>query len=219
MFNAPRTEGSTLLVADRPATITSTPLATATVGDLAEFLKVGDLVFIHMPALPFRRISVATQCWTNHVGIVVDVSGGQPKVAESKIPLSGTTTLHRFIARSDGRRAAVARLKEPLSPEQEQAVLRSARSRTPIFYDIGFDMLSHRQFCSRFVREVLHDATGMLIGDVESFLTLFERNPQVDLRFWRIWFLGRIPWERRTVTPASLLASPHLWTVFDGVVR
>jgi hypothetical protein len=69
------------------------------------------------------------------------------------------------------------------------------------------------------VREVLHEATGTLVGEVESFSALLARNPATDVGFWRLWFFGRIPWERRTVTPASLLESPHLRAVFDGFVR
>ena len=94
----------------------------------------------------------------------------------------------------------------------------AARRRAAIFYDTGFNLFSRRQFCSRFVREVLHEATGTLVGEVESFSTLLARNPQADVGFWRLWFFGRIPWQRRTVTPASLLESPHLQPVFDGFV-
>jgi len=32
------------------------------------------------------------------------------------------------------------------------------------------------------------------------------------------YFFGSIPWNRETVTPASLLRSPALRTVFDGIV-
>ena len=187
--------------------------------ELAACLKVGDVVFIRIPVLPFRRVAAATNTWTNHVGIVVDASGAEPNIAESKFPLSGTTALSRFIGRSEGRRAAVARLKEPLSLEQQRAVAAAARRRSAIFYDTGFDLLSRRQFCSRFVREVLHEATGTLVGEVESFSTLLARNPQADLGFWRLWFFGRIPWTRQTVTPVSLLHSAHLVSVFDGFVR
>ena len=189
-----------------------------TPNDLARRLQVGDVVFIRIPVLPFRRVAAATNSWTNHVGIVVEVSGKGPTVAESKFPLSGTTTLSRFVARSEGRRAAVLRLKEPLSLQQQQIVAMAARRRAAIFYDTGFNLFSRRQFCSRFVREVLHEATGTLVGEVESFSTLLARNPQADVGFWRLWFFGRIPWQRRTVTPASLLESPHLQPVFDGFV-
>ena len=187
--------------------------------ELAARLAVGDVVFIRIPVLPFRRVAAATNTWTNHVGIVVDTSGAEPSVAESSFPLSGTTALSRFIGRSEGRRAAVARLRQPLSPEQRRAVAAAARKRSAIFYDTGFNLSSRRQFCSRFVREVLFEATGTLVGEVESFSTLFARNPQADLGFWRLWFFGRIPWARQTVTPVSLLHSPHLTNVFDGFVR
>jgi len=190
-----------------------------TTGELAASLKVGDIVFIRIPVLPFRRVAAATNTWTNHVGIVVDVSGVEPSIAESKFPLSCTSALSRFIGRSEGRRAAVSRLKEPLSPPQQQAVAAAARRRTGILYDTGFNLFSRRQFCSRFVREVLHEATGTLIGEVESFSALFARNPQADLGFWRLWFFGRIPWARQTVTPVSLLHSPHVISVFNGTVR
>ena len=187
--------------------------------ELAERLRVGDIVFIRIPVLPFRRVAAATNTWTNHVGVVVDVSGAEPSIAESKFPLSCTTALSRFIGRSEARRAAVARLKEPLSLQQQLAVAAAARKRTGIVYDTGFNLFSRRQFCSRFVREVVHEATGKLIGEVESFSGLFARNPQADLGFWRLWFFGRIPWNRQTVTPVSLLQSPHLVSVFDGTVR
>ena len=187
--------------------------------DLAARLKVGDIVFIRIPVLPFRRVAAATNTWTNHVGIVVDVSGAEPSIAESKFPFSCTSALSRFIGRSEGRRAAVSRLNEPLTLPQQHAVAAAARNRTGIFYDTGFNLFSRRQFCSRFVREVLHEATGTLIGEVESFSALFARNPQADLSFWRLWFFGRIPWARQTVTPVSLLQSPHLRCVFDGSVR
>ncbi|MBV8208932.1 MAG: YebB family permuted papain-like enzyme [Burkholderiaceae bacterium] len=186
--------------------------------ELAASVRVGDLVFARIPALPFRRVAAATQTWTNHVGIVVDTEGREPAVAESKIPVSGVTTLSRFVRRSEGSRTAVLRLKDPLTASQQQAIAAAARKRYWIFYDAGFNLFSRRQFCSRFVREVVHEATGAMIGEVESFSTLFADNPQADIGFWRLWFFGRIPWARQTVTPVSLLQSPHLTPVFDGVV-
>jgi hypothetical protein len=77
-------------------------------------------------------------------------------------------------------------------------------------HSAGFNLASRRQFCSRFVREVIQEATGIAPGNVETFESLLKRNPQHGLSFWRLWFFGRIPWQRETVTPASLLESPHL---------
>jgi hypothetical protein len=62
------------------------------------------------------------------------------------------------------------------------------------------------------------EATGILIGEVESFATLLSRRPDTDLCFWRAWYFGRIPWSREAVSPASLLASANLQFVFDGTL-
>ncbi|SDI65004.1 Permuted papain-like amidase enzyme, YaeF/YiiX, C92 family [Paraburkholderia phenazinium] len=188
-----------------------------TVGSLGAGLCVGDIVCIHVTAKPFREVAAATGSWINHVGIVVDTAGDQPLIAESTFPCSRLTSLSRFIARSKRGRVAVARLSKPLTSSEEQHVRAAAGRRMGVFYDTGFNLHSLRQFCSRYVREVIEEATGVRIGDIETFAALYSRRPQAELRFWRFWYFGHIPWKRQTVTPASLLRSPHLRCVFDGV--
>ncbi|RKP48202.1 YebB family permuted papain-like enzyme [Trinickia fusca] len=186
---------------------------------LSASLQIGDVLFIRVRARPFREISIATGSWTNHVGIIVRNSEGEIAIAESAFPRSRITSIERFVARSEYGRIAVARLKRSLEPSQQIRVSEAARRRMGIWYDTGFNLHSKRQFCSRFAREVLAEATGINVGEVESFATLLERQPGAALGFWRMWYLGCIPWERETVTPASLLNSPSLERVFDGVVR
>ena len=190
---------------------------TEPVDELAKSLQVGDIVFTRIGAYPFRKVAEATGTWTNHVGIVLDVSGAEPTIGESRFPLSGTTTLSRFIARSAGGRVAVMRLPEPLTPAQQAAIVAAAAQRRHVFYDTGFDAHSHRQFCSRYVREVLQEGAGVEVGQVESFQQLLASAPQADVGFWRAWYFGDIPWQRETVTPASVLRTPGLKTVFEGV--
>lgn len=179
-------------------------------------LAVGDLVFIRVPARPFLEVAAATGSWTNHVGIVVDVAGAEPLVAESTFPFSRATPLASFVARSQDRRVAVRRLATAPDAAQSAAIQSAAQQRYGVFYDTGFNLHSRRQFCSRFVREVLLQATGVAVGEVERFETLLQRQPGTELGFWTWWYLGRIPWQRETVTPASVLASPALVTAFDG---
>lgn len=57
--------------------------------DLGKKLEIGDVVFIRIPIPPFTEVASTTASWTNHVGIVVDVSGKEPLIAESRFPLSG----------------------------------------------------------------------------------------------------------------------------------
>jgi Permuted papain-like amidase enzyme, YaeF/YiiX, C92 family len=191
----------------------------AAIRELARRARVGDIVFIRVSARPFREVSAATGSWTNHVGIVIDFDGDEALIGESKFPFSGTTTWSDFIARSEGGRVAIARLHAELTPEQQRQVRASAQQRAGIFYDTGFNLHSRRQFCSRYVREVVVEAVGVTLGQVETFAELLTRRPQTDLSFWKFWYVGRIPWERETVTPASLLESPDLHLVFDGVAR
>lgn len=197
---------------------TSAPaLASEPVAELAKSLQVGDIVFTRIGAYPFRKVAEATGTWTNHVGIVLDVSGAEPTIGESRFPLSGSTTLSRFVARSAGGRVAVMRLPLALTPEQQQAIAAAAAQRRHVFYDTGFDAHSHRQFCSRYVREVLQQGAGVEVGEVQSFRQLLAIAPQADIGFWRAWYFGNIPWQRETVTPASMLNTPGLKPVFDGV--
>ena len=191
-------------------------LATEPVAQLARSLQVGDIVFTRIGAYPFRKVAEATGTWTNHVGIVLDVSGQEPVIGESRFPFSGSTTLARFVARSAGGRVAVMRLPTPLTEAQQIAIVAAAAQRKHVFYDTGFEARSHRQFCSRYVREVLQQAAGVEVGQVETFQQLLANAPQADTGFWRVWYFGSIPWQRETVTPASVLHTPGLKTVFDG---
>ena len=179
-------------------------------------LAVGDVVFIRVAAKPFREVAAATNSWTNHVGIVVGMEGKEPLIGESTFPLSRTTRLSKFIARSESGRYAVARLRTDLSLDQQQVVALAAKRRNGIVYDTGFNLHSKRQFCSRYVREVLAEATGVQVGEVQTFADLLQQQPGVDLSFWKVWYFGNIPWDRATVSPASVLQSPQLQILFDS---
>lgn len=195
------------------------PNATISVRDLGKQLEVGDVVFIRIPLKLFTKVASSTSSWTNHVGVVTSVSGDEPVISESRVPFSGETTWSAFVKRSDMGRVAVKRMAVPLSPQQEVKLRRATIVRNGILYDTGFDLHSKKQFCSRYVREAMHEAVGVELGEVENFTTLLKNNPQADQDFWRVWYFGNIPWQRETVTPASLLRDRRLHDVFDGYAR
>jgi hypothetical protein len=195
------------------------PARTVNLNELSKQLRVGDVVFIRIPHAPFTKVADTTSSWTNHVGIVSDVSGKEPMIAESRVPLSGETPLSNFVHRSEQGRVAVTRLTAPLDAEQQRKLQQAVAAREGVLYDTGFDLHSKRQFCSRYVREVLDEAAGVKLGEVENFSTLLHKNPQADQAFWKAWYFGYIPWQRETVTPASLLEDKKLIRVFDGRVR
>ena len=187
--------------------------------ELEVTLRAGDIIFTRIPWPPVRQIADATGTWTNHVGIVVGFRGGRALVAESRLPLSCRTRFSSFVRRSAHGRVAVLRLPRPLSDEEIPRLQQAARRRMGRLYDTGFNLRSRRQFCSRFVREVLQESTGVEVGEITTFREMLERKPGTDLRLWKAWYFGRIPWQRATVTPESLYASPSLTVVFDGTVH
>ncbi len=191
----------------------------ASLAVLGKQLKVGDVVFIRIPVALFVKVADTTNSWTNHVGVVIDDSGPEPVIAESRFPLSGRATWSKFGARSEAGRVAVRRLPGVLSLEQRDKITNAATVRFGRLYDTGFDLHSRGEFCSRYVREVLDEALNVKVGQIENFSTLLSRNPKADLSFWRAWYFGYIPWQRETVTPASLLNDPALHNVFDGHIK
>ena len=184
--------------------------------ELQAKLAIGDLVFIRVRVPLFARISEATMSWTNHVGVVINIDAHGVQVAESRIPLSGITTLQKFVRRSDQGRIAITRLPRSLNRHEVDRLQLAARARCNVAYDTGFSLHSRRQFCSRYVREVIQEATGVSVGQAETFAALLNKNPETRLLFWRLWFLGFIPWRRETVTPASQLNDRQMHLVFDG---
>lgn len=179
-------------------------------------VRVGDLVFTRIDVLPFREVAAATGTWTNHVGIVIGRDGTMPLIAESTFPRARITSMDDFVRRSEDGRVAVLRLPTILDAPAEARLRAAADRRLGVLYDTGFDLHSQRQFCSRFVHEVIEEAVGEVVGEVQTLAELFERNPQARLAFWRTWYLGSIPWARQTITPASLLSNPRLLPIFDG---
>lgn len=186
--------------------------------DISREIQVGDIVFTREPYMLLRQVARVGGSWMNHVGIVIDTSGPEPIVAESKVPRARLTPLHAFVHRSAAGYVAVLRLREPLDPQQQITLASAARARVGRWYDLGFDLYSSRQFCSKFVFESLLEATGTPVAEPSTFASLLQANPDVPLGFWKIWYLGNIPWQRVTLTPAAIYRSPALRTIYDRTV-
>lgn len=178
------------------------------------YLREGDIIFSAIPNPLYRRIAEATGSPTSHVGILFRNPDGRWVVAESGVPCVRYVSLDNFVARSHRGWHVVRRLR--LAPEDRH--IRALRSECDRhlgkLYHTGFRYESKRMFCSKFVYEAYRNAMGVEIGTLETFAELLSRRPATALNFWRLWFFGRIPWARLTVTPASQLESPLLETVW-----
>jgi len=179
-------------------------------------LQIGDIVFIRVAYFLYRRVAEATNSWTSHVGMLTGCEDSEWMVAESAVPLSRYCPLSRFLRRSEGGRCAIMRLKSPLDSTAPGRLQAEAARRMRHWYHLGFDLDSRRQFCSKFVYEIYREALGVSIGTVQSFRDLIEKNPTSPLAFWKIWFMGRIPWDRRTITPGTQYESDLLQPVYES---
>ncbi|MBS3963963.1 MAG: hypothetical protein KGZ80_05595 [Methylomonas sp.] len=178
-------------------------------------LKTGDIIFIAIPNVLYRKVAQITGSPATHVGIVFDDPHHGWVVAESAVPLVKYTPLAKFLARSDRGWFAIRRLKGGLTPAQCEHLRKACDAKMGTLYHLGFRFESKRQFCSKLVYEAYLAATGIEVGRLESFRQLLARHPDTPIGFWRAWFLGAIPWSRLTVTPASQMTSDALETVIE----
>ena len=192
-------------------------------GDCAEVLnralprlREGDIIFICIKNALYRKIAQTSLSWESHVGILFRDPCGGWTVAESTLPLTKFTSLEKFFLHSKSGRFMIRRVREGLSPGETQRLRVAVESRMGKLYHLGFKYDSRFLYCSKFVYDTFLEATGHRIGRIETFREMFEGNPAAPVSFWRVWFWGRIPWERRTVTTTSQLRSAELVTVFDS---
>lgn len=180
-------------------------------------LKIGDVVFIHIPFPPFCNISKNTGCWANHVGVVYDIkNNGDVIIAESKIPTVAKTRLPLFLLKAKNKEMRVYRCHE-LNSEEIVKIQVAIDKYIGIKYDLGFDYDSNKMYCSKFVKTVIGESLGVDIGEKETLKEIFSNNSTVSLMFWKLWFVGKIPWSRSTVTPKSVFEDVQL--ISGGVLK
>jgi len=179
-------------------------------------LQEGDILFISINSFLYKQVARGTGSWCSHVGFVVREKG-EWYVLESAVPVVRRSPLRKYLAKTCNNEVAIRRLKSGVSSEQVGRLKAEAEKRMGQWYHLGFKYDSERQFCSKFVHECFRDGLGISLGKVETLEVLLEQNPQASVGFWRAWYMGFIPWQRRTLTPASQLTDDALETVFATV--
>jgi len=183
---------------------------------LADLLQPGDLIFVDRRGLLYRHVARATRSWTSQVGLCLRDSDGRWMVYEAGVPMVRKVELERFIRRTRGNRFAVRRLDPQPGGEEVVRLTEAADQRVGRFNGLSFNYDSRQLFGPKMIREIFAEAMGRELGQVVTMADLRSRLPASTLWFWRLWYLGAIPWQRRTMTPGSLFADPALHTVFES---
>lgn len=179
-------------------------------------LQEGDIIFISIKSPLYRQVAQGTGSWTSHVGFIIK-EDNQWYVLESAVPVVRKTPLSKFLARTMNNEVCIKRLSRSLSRSDIERLKQSAEKRMGRFYHLGFNFDSKRQFCSKFVYLTYKEALGIELGKIQTMQELLQENPQASLTFWRLWYFGFIPWQRRTITPTSQLFDEKLNEVFTTI--
>ncbi len=189
---------------------TSGPVCLAAQQSIAE----GDVVFTSNHNYLFRRVESDTKTWTSHVGVAFKNDGGEWVVLESTWPKSKITPLCEFMQRSYKDRVEIKRFVQDLTLSQIRVMKMAASRQLGLRYDQGFDYDNHKKsFCSKFVYST-YQAINIDMGKLQSFQQVLDENPDMDLTFWKTWFLGRIPYKRITISPAIQIRDPKFHSIF-----
>jgi hypothetical protein len=180
-------------------------------------LKERDVIFTSIPNHLYQCVEKATNSPTSHVGVVFKCKG-KWFVAESRIPFSCYTPLVDFITRSRDNRYAIKRVKEGLTKVETEALKLQCERQMGRLYGLGFKFHSKRQFCSKFVYDAYKTALDIELGTLETFAELLRRNPKTSTKFWRLWYVGLIPWKRITITPESQYSDQKLVTIAEHLL-
>jgi len=183
---------------------------------LQTLLQPGDLIFIARRGWLSRQVARATGSWISDVGLCLRDGAGRWVVYEAAVPMVRRVSLARFIRATRGNRFAVLRLRPQPCGEALQRLEEAAQRRIGCYNALGFDLDSRQLFCAKLIHEVFNEAMGVKLGKVTTLGDLQHQLPARTLRFWRFWYLGAIPWQRRTITPHSQYTDPGLETVLES---
>jgi hypothetical protein len=163
------------------ALLSAAPVAAA--GSLPP-VRDGDVVFQTSRSAQSLAIQRATRSPWSHMGIVF-LRGGAPYVIEAVEPVKATP-LARWVARGEGGRVAVKRLRDAdrvLTPATVAGLRREAERFLGRHYDLAFGWSDDRVYCSELVWKAYQRALGRKLGALERMASLRDRpgTPRVVL--------------------------------------
>ncbi len=173
----------------------------------------GDIVFQTSRSPQGQAIQLATRSAYSHVGLVF-ITDGQPQVLEAVGPVKWTP-LHAWVARGQGHRAEVRRLRKAdqlLTAEAVRKLRGVAERQLGKPYDSAFGWDDGRLYCSELVYKAYGEALDLRLGRMQALRELDLANPLVrrklSERYGRRWPLGQ-----KVISPEAIYESGLLVTV------
>ena len=182
----------------------------AAVAGGAERWRDGDIIFHTSRSSQSAAIQRATHSPYSHVGVVF-IRDGQPYVFEA-ISTVRYTPLAAWVARGDGGRYVVRRLRQAPTAAQLAKLRSAAKSFEGRPYDLYFEWSDERIYCSELVWKMYHQAMGVKLGELQK-LREFDLTDAAVKAKMRERYGARVPLDEPVISPGEQFASPLLLTV------
>jgi hypothetical protein len=173
-------------------------------------LRDGDIIFHSSRSGQSAAIQRATHSPYSHVGLVL-YRDGKPFVFEA-IATVRYTPLANWVARGDGGRYVVKRLKTPMTSAQALKLRTAAEKYANKPYDLYFEWSDARIYCSELVWKAYRDALGIELGARQKLREFDLSDPAVRAKM-RERYGTRVPLDEPVISPAAQFESPLLETV------
>ncbi len=173
-------------------------------------LRDGDIIFHTSRSAQSAAIQRATHSPYSHMGVVL-YRDGQPFVFEA-IATVRYTPLASWIARGDGGRFVVRRLKRAPQPAEMKKLRETAMTYEGKPYDLYFEWSDARIYCSELVWKMYRDAMGIEIGALQKLRAFDLTDPAVKAKM-RERYGTDIPLDERVISPAAMFESGLLQTI------
>jgi|SRR6188768_1886095 len=170
----------------------------------AKPLRDGDIIFQTSHSGQSIAIQRATHSPYSHVGVIL-YRDGKPFVFEA-IATVRYTPLANWIARGEGGRYVVRRLKRPLQPAEVRKLHDAAKTYEGKLYDLYFEWTDQRIYCSELVWKMYRDATGLELGTLQKLRDLDLTDSAVKAKM-RERYGKDIPLDERMISPAAMYDS------------
>lgn len=173
----------------------------------------GDIIF--QTSLSSQSVAVqrATHSRYSHMGIIF-WRHGQPFVFEAESTVR-YTPLAKWVARGQGGKAIIKRLRGGLTAKQVQRLRSTARTFEGKPYDLTFEWSDSRIYCSELVWKIYDRALGVHIGKLQQLRDFDLSDPAVHAKI-KERYGDAVPMEETVIAPAAMFASRLLVTVpFD----
>ncbi len=188
-------------------------LAVAVPASAAVSLQEGDIIFHTSRSSQSLAIQQATKSPYSHMGVVLS-KNGELMVYEASATVR-YTPLKTWIARGDGGRYVVKRLKGGLTPGQKRELRDSAKGFDGKAYDLTFKWSDGRIYCSELVWKMYKRALGIEVGATQK-LRHFDLTSKAVRTKMQERYGSKVPMDETVISPAAMFEAKNLETVHAG---